>query len=251
MDRHSTPAARVRRSRAERQRETRDALTLAALVAFARDGYHGASLEAIAGDAGFSKGAVYSNFGGKAELFLAVMDYSLQTLRGDDWDPFAAAETGDDRAPQQGEPGAPEQGQTGAAEQGEADAAEMVRGFGLATLEFITTAARDASLIDSLRARSQVLIDAYERAAAARRPPGEDLPADDVARLMAALDQGISVLALSGVASAGDALLRTGLRRLVDPANAANEPPPARDDTTSRLPDVDRVQRLIHDTSEP
>ncbi|WP_190123828.1 TetR/AcrR family transcriptional regulator, partial [Streptomyces inusitatus] len=86
---HSTPAPRVRRSRAEQKRETRDALTVAALMTFARDGYHGASLEGIANEAGFSKGAVYSNFGGKAELFLAVMDHNLQTLRGEDWDPLA------------------------------------------------------------------------------------------------------------------------------------------------------------------
>lgn len=232
--RHSTSTARVRRSRAERKRETRNALTMAALVAFARDGYHGASLEGIAGEAGFSKGAVYSNFGGKAELFLAVMDYNLETLRGDAWDPFATAASKDC---------APEQDETGAA--------EMVRGIGLATLEFITTAARDDRLLGSLRARVQAMIDAYGRVASASRPPGEDLPADDVARLMAALDQGISLLALSGADSFDGALLRTGLHRLMDPANAANEPSPPRDDATSQLPDVDRVQRLVRETSDP
>lgn len=236
MDRpHSAPAARVRRSRAERKRETRDALTIAGMAAFARDGYHGASLEGIAGEAGFSKGAVYSNFGGKAELFLAAMDYSLETLRGDDWDPFAMAEAGKDCAPEPDETGA----------------AEMVRGFGLATLEFITTAARDDRLLESLRARVQMMVDAYGRVASASRPPGEHLPADDVARLMAALDQGISLLALSGVASVDGTLLRTGLHRLMDPANAANEPPPSRDAATSQLSDVDRVQRLVRETSDP
>ena len=241
MDRQSTSAARVRRSRAERKRETRDALTLAALTAFSRDGYHGASLEGIAGEAGFSKGAVYSNFGGKAELFLAVLDYNLEMLRGDDWDPFAVAETGHDCSPGQAETG----------EQDETGAAEMVRGFGLATLEFITTAARDATLIDALRARIQEMIDAYGRVATAGRPPGEDLPADDVARLMTALDQGISLLALSGVASVDGTLLRTGLRRLMDPANAADKASTARAGATSRFPDVDRVQRLVRDISEP
>jgi AcrR family transcriptional regulator len=37
-------------------------------------GYHGASLEAVAEAAGFSTGAVYSTFKGKADLFLAVLD---------------------------------------------------------------------------------------------------------------------------------------------------------------------------------
>ena len=66
-----------RRAHAQRQQETRNALVFAALAAFARDGYHAASLEGIANDAGFSKGAIYSNFDGKADLFLAVMDNNL------------------------------------------------------------------------------------------------------------------------------------------------------------------------------
>lgn len=230
MDPDSTSAPRVRLSRAERKRETRDALTMAGLVAFARDGFHGASLEGIAGEAGFSKGAVYSNFGGKAELFLAVMDHNLEALRGGDWDPLAAPE-----ADAAGPPRC------------EVDAAEMVRGFALATLEFITTAARDDKLIPLLRERVEALLDAYGRVAAAGRPAGEDLPVADVARLMAALDQGAALLALSGVTSVDSALLRTGLRRLVAPASAAREPSPARDGDASPLPDVEQVRRLIRD----
>ncbi|MEU8381708.1 TetR/AcrR family transcriptional regulator [Streptosporangium sp. NPDC048865] len=238
MDRRpATTAPRVRRSRAEQKRETRDALTVAALVVFARDGYHGASLAGIANEAGFSKGAVYSNFEGKAELFLAAMDHNLEALRGEDWDPFAPSEA----------PGCdhPEPG-TGPGE----DAAEMVRGFGLAMLEFIATAARDETLIDLLRARVRVLLNAYGRVAAAGRPDGEHLRADDVAQLMTALDQGMSVLSLSGIASADGALLRTGLRRLMDPAGAADDPPPARDGHASHLPDVERVRRLTRDTPD-
>ncbi|MFI0349225.1 TetR/AcrR family transcriptional regulator [Actinomadura sp. 9N407] len=236
MDRpHSTSAPRVRRSRAEQKRETRDALTVAALVAFTRDGYHGASLEGIANEAGFSKGAVYSNFGGKAELFLAVMDYNLGALRGADWDPLAMPEASGSGAPE------PSAGH-------DEDPARMVRGFGLAMLEFIATAARDDTLIHSLRARVQVLIDAYGRVAAAGRPDDEELPVDEVAQLMAALEQGATMLALSGAASIDSALLRTGLRRLVTPAAAANEPSPVRDAHASPLPDVERVRRLIRDT---
>ncbi|NDL56522.1 TetR/AcrR family transcriptional regulator [Phytoactinopolyspora mesophila] len=236
MDRHhSTAPPRARPSRAERKQETRDALILAARVAFARDGYHGANLEGIANEAGFSKGAVYSNFEGKAELFLAVMDDNLQVLRGDAWDPFAVVETTDTCKP---EPGVtPDQ-----------EAAEMVRGLGLATLEFVATAARDETLIHSLRARVQVLIDAYERVAASGRTDGDPLPVEAVAQLMAALDQGISVLALSGVASIDGALMRAGLRRLIDPADAATEPAPATEDVSWPLPDVQEVRRLLHDT---
>ncbi|MGC9376948.1 TetR family transcriptional regulator [Streptomyces sp. MH13] len=234
-----TTTPRVRRSRTEQKRETRDALTMAALGTFARDGYHGASLEGIANEAGFSKGAVYSNFGGKAELFLAVMDHNLEALRGEDWDPFATPEASGPAA------SSPDK-DTGQAE----EAAEMVRGFGLAMLEFIATAARDDKLTDLLRARVQVLLQAYGRVATARRPDGEHLPSDDVAQLMTALDQGVSVLALSGIASVDGALLRTGLRRLVDPANAANDPSPARDGHASHQPDVEWVRRLTQDTPD-
>lgn len=41
---------------------------------FLRRGFHHASLDEIAEEAGYTKGAVYSNFAGKNELFLAVLD---------------------------------------------------------------------------------------------------------------------------------------------------------------------------------
>lgn len=43
---------------------------------FNRLGYHGASLEAVAEAAGFTKGAVYSNFATKQDLFMALLDRS-------------------------------------------------------------------------------------------------------------------------------------------------------------------------------
>jgi AcrR family transcriptional regulator len=41
---------------------------------FARDGFHAATLDDIAAEAGLTKGAVYSNFSGKRELFLALLE---------------------------------------------------------------------------------------------------------------------------------------------------------------------------------
>lgn len=59
----------------ERRREmTKDALVEAAADVFARRGFHAASLDEIAESAGFTRGAIYSNFGGKEELMLAVLD---------------------------------------------------------------------------------------------------------------------------------------------------------------------------------
>jgi AcrR family transcriptional regulator len=52
---------------------TRERLLSAARVIFARSGFHGASVEEIASEAGFSTGALYSNFDGKEDLFLVLM----------------------------------------------------------------------------------------------------------------------------------------------------------------------------------
>ena len=46
----------------------------AAEEVFAQKGYYGASLEEIAAAAGFTRGAIYSNFGSKEELLFAVLD---------------------------------------------------------------------------------------------------------------------------------------------------------------------------------
>jgi AcrR family transcriptional regulator len=67
-----TPMTRL--SRDERRTQTRERLLDAAVEVFNRLGYVGASLEAVAEAAGYTKGAVYSNFATKAELFRAVME---------------------------------------------------------------------------------------------------------------------------------------------------------------------------------
>lgn len=61
-------------TRHEKQAQTRARLIDAAAKVFARHGYHGASVEEVAAEAGFSTGAVYSNFSGKEDLFLALAD---------------------------------------------------------------------------------------------------------------------------------------------------------------------------------
>ena len=61
-------------TRKESQLQTRANLLDAALKVFSRRGYHAASVDEIATEAGYSKGAVYSNFSGKEDLFLALID---------------------------------------------------------------------------------------------------------------------------------------------------------------------------------
>jgi AcrR family transcriptional regulator len=52
---------------------TRRHLLDAAAIVFARDGFHGSTLDEVAATAGFSKGAVYSNFKSKDDLFLELL----------------------------------------------------------------------------------------------------------------------------------------------------------------------------------
>ncbi|MFP5309925.1 MAG: TetR/AcrR family transcriptional regulator [Actinomycetes bacterium] len=66
-----------RRSREEQRARTRAELLDAAAVVFARHGYHGTSVDMVAEAAGYTKGAVYSNFESKEELFLALLDAHL------------------------------------------------------------------------------------------------------------------------------------------------------------------------------
>lgn len=61
-----------------RLEHTRGLLLDAAEQVFARRGFDGAALEDIADVAGYTRGAIYSHFGSKAELFLAVVERQRQ-----------------------------------------------------------------------------------------------------------------------------------------------------------------------------
>lgn len=63
-----------RMSRAQRKEMTRELLLDAAIDVFAEKGYNGASLDDVADAAGFTKGAVYSNFTRKSDLFRALLE---------------------------------------------------------------------------------------------------------------------------------------------------------------------------------
>jgi AcrR family transcriptional regulator len=67
------PARRRLRRDAQVERN-RGLLLAAARRVFLARGFHGASLDAIAEEAGFSKGVVYSQFDSKADLFLALLE---------------------------------------------------------------------------------------------------------------------------------------------------------------------------------
>jgi len=63
--------------RSERRARTRAALLDAAARVYARDGFDGATLDQVAEEAGFTKGAVYDHFGSKENLLVALLDEHL------------------------------------------------------------------------------------------------------------------------------------------------------------------------------
>jgi AcrR family transcriptional regulator len=64
-------------TRAEKQAQTRRALLDAARKLFIERGFPGATVDAIATEAGFSRGAFYSNFSTKEELFAELLDQQV------------------------------------------------------------------------------------------------------------------------------------------------------------------------------
>ena len=69
-----------RLTRAERSARTRAELMASARQLFLRRGFHASSLELVAEEAGFTIGAVYSRFGSKADLFLAILDEHIDQI---------------------------------------------------------------------------------------------------------------------------------------------------------------------------
>lgn len=79
MARRNPPDAPVRRGRGRPRKDaltaeqTKDRLLVAAEEAFVELGYEGVTINEIVGRAGYTPGAVYNHFGGKAELLIEVV----------------------------------------------------------------------------------------------------------------------------------------------------------------------------------
>lgn len=87
----------ARITRKESHAQTRQRLIETALQLFLSDGYNATSLDKVAAEAGYSKGAVYSNFATKHELGLAVLDITHQQRALSLAATVAGAETAEDR----------------------------------------------------------------------------------------------------------------------------------------------------------
>ena len=69
---------RTRPTRLQKREANRQRILTAARAVFGARGYHAATIEDIADEAGLSNGAIYYNFGSKEDLFLALLDDRLE-----------------------------------------------------------------------------------------------------------------------------------------------------------------------------
>ncbi len=76
-------AMQERLNRQERKSQTRERLIDAAAAVFARRGFETATIDEVAAAAGYTKGAVYSNFASKTDLFIALIERRIEVQTAD------------------------------------------------------------------------------------------------------------------------------------------------------------------------
>jgi AcrR family transcriptional regulator len=168
-----------RLSRAEQNERNRALVLEAARGVFLARGYHAATLDEIADEAGFSRGVVQSRFGNKADLFLALLEERIA-----------------ERAAQNARLAGGLSGAEGMRVLRE-HAARRNRAeldWGLLLIEFRVHAARDPDLARrytalharTRRALAEVITGIYRRAG---QPP--PFPAEEVAQMILAVEVGI------------------------------------------------------------
>ncbi|HEY3758652.1 MAG TPA: TetR/AcrR family transcriptional regulator [Solirubrobacteraceae bacterium] len=178
--------AAKRLTRAEKQIKTRAQLIDAAARVFARRGFQAATIEEIAEQAGYSHGAVYSNFSGKEELFLAVFEQYMSQRIAEVAQASEVEGTFPERA-------------RAAADQWMARFGEDRETF-LLHLEFMIHAARNPALSKQLGERMAILrLDVERRIAERAAETATPLPLApaDLALVLRALGIGLAVEALN------------------------------------------------------
>jgi AcrR family transcriptional regulator len=170
-------------SRAESQAQTREAILDAAARVFSERGFIGASVEAITEAAGYSRGAFYSNFESKEQLFAELLQERVYTRYRE-----MAAPSPGKREP----PSLRELGEQLAALQADEGSRWLFRLW----LELLAHAGRDPSFLtlaaEFWRGTRDMGAVALEQgyAAAGETPP---IPVRELATAMIALDLGLAL----------------------------------------------------------
>jgi AcrR family transcriptional regulator len=173
-----------RLTRAEQQAQTRAALLEAAARVFVERGFAGASVEAIATEAGYSRGAFYSNFESKEQLFAELLQQRVYVRYR-----ALAEEAGARRGER---PSLREVGQRLAALQREPEGRWLFRLW----LELLAHAGRDERFRDIAGAFWRTNREASTEAIAAayaEQGSSPPVPPDHLASAMIALDLGLAI----------------------------------------------------------
>jgi AcrR family transcriptional regulator len=177
---------RRRLTRAEARVRTREQLLEGAARVFAQKGYAGASVDEIAESAGYSTGALYSNFAGKEDLFLELM--SGRRSRGIARQAAAVAEILDSETADDQDPFAL------LAQRLEAVTGRSAEAVSLQA-EFWLYAVRNPAAMQVLATKTDERIDALTPLVThvlQQHSANPGLPADVVTRIMLALFQGLA-----------------------------------------------------------
>jgi AcrR family transcriptional regulator len=169
-----------RLSRKEKQAKTRSSLMQSAARVFCKHGMERASIDEVAEDAGYTKGAFYANFASKQELFLAMLDERF-TERIEEVD-RAFADSGESP---------PEQARHAAADFARASRADP--GAERLFLEFAAYALRDEDFRQELLTRFTTLRERLEQVYQRRHDEYGlhlDIPMDRIVRMVIAMADG-------------------------------------------------------------
>ncbi len=213
----------TRLTRTEQTERNRALLLAAARRVFLERGYHGATVDQIADEAGFSTGVVYSQFGGKADLFLALLEARI-----------AERAAGNARAVEAlvGDQG------IGRLLEHAAGVDQAEPEWGLLVIEFRVHAARDPKVARryaatherTLAGMERVITGLYQRAG---EPP--PLPPAELARLVIAVGAGARLEQAAGSGSSTVTLLAGLLARLIaGRASSAEHVPKERQEPDDR-----------------
>jgi AcrR family transcriptional regulator len=200
-----------RLNRAEKREANRHRILRAARTVFGRRGFHGASIEEIADEAGLSNGAIYYNFESKGDLFFALLEERAEERIRHMRETLARS---------------PHAGAGDRALEDEArDATRSLkesREWRLLLLEFTAHALRTPSLAPKLtehkrKLRSALAQTLEQRLDARGIEPG--LPIENIALATSALANGLATEELEDPGSVPDELLGELLVRLLAPAD--------------------------------
>ncbi|MBI5104797.1 MAG: TetR/AcrR family transcriptional regulator [Solirubrobacterales bacterium] len=167
-----------RKTQEQRRAETREQVLAAAANVFARRGFHGTSLEAVAEEAGFSRGAVYYNFSDKEELFLELLDRRCAEHAQDLRAAFAGADDDVEATSRQAQ----------FAAQGALDAMTGDPQWRALYFEFLAHAARDPAFRRAFARRTAQMRAALDEIVAERAAPFADALGMEPGQLAVVID---------------------------------------------------------------